>query len=253
MRMVSYNILNGGEGRADPLAEVIEANRPDMVALIEADNTDVLERIAKRLQMDYIRAEGHQHAVALLSRWAILETINHAALGASPQCLLQATVREPNGTEWSIGVTHFHARAFEADEQEREREVAELLKVFEPLRQAGRAHLLVGDFNANSPIQQIDPQKVKPTTRKAWEENGGQIPRRVVQKILDAGYLDSFVVVHGQKAGTLASFTTQHPGQRVDYAFTYGIDPARLSDAWIEQDRLAKYASDHYPIGVEIR
>lgn len=253
MRMVSYNILDGGEGRADPLAEVIEAQHPDIVALIEADNTDVLERIAKRLQMDYIRAEGQEHAVALLSRWAILETINHAALRPSPKCLLQATVREPNGAEWIIGVTHFHARAFEADEQQREPEVTELLKAFEPLCQAGRAHLLVGDFNANSPIQQIDPEKVKPTTQQAWEANGRQIPRRVVQKILDAGYLDSLVVVHGQKAGTMASFSTQHPGQRVDYIFTHGIDPARLADAWIEQDRLAKYASDHFPIGVEIR
>jgi endonuclease/exonuclease/phosphatase family metal-dependent hydrolase len=251
--MVSYNILNGGEGRADPLAEIIESQHPDIVALIEADNLDVLERIAKRLQMDYIRAEGREHAVALLSRWAILETINHAALGPSPKCLLQAMVREPSGSEWPIGVTHFQARAFEADEQQREREVAELLRIFAPLRQAGRAHLLAGDFNANSPIQQIDPEKVKPTTRKAWEENGGQIPRRVVQKILDAGYLDSSVVVHGQKAGTMASFSTQHPGQRVDYLFTYGIDPVRLSGAWIEQDRLAKYASDHFPIGVEIR
>ena len=34
MRIVSYNILDGGEGRADPLAEVIEAQRPEVVALV---------------------------------------------------------------------------------------------------------------------------------------------------------------------------------------------------------------------------
>src|SRR3954467_1809260 len=80
MRVFSYNILDGGEGRADPLAEVIEAQRADCVALIEADNSDVLERISKRLKMDLIVAQGTRHAVALLSRLPIVYTINHGAL-----------------------------------------------------------------------------------------------------------------------------------------------------------------------------
>ena len=44
MRIVRYNILDGGEGRADPLAEVIEAQRPDLVALVEA--TDAMLKAA---------------------------------------------------------------------------------------------------------------------------------------------------------------------------------------------------------------
>jgi len=51
---------------------------------------------------------------------------------------------------------------------------------------------------------------------------------------------------------TTGTFSTQFPGQRVDYIFTYAILPSRLKDAWIEQDRLAKYASDHFQIGLEI-
>ena len=35
MRLVSYNILDGGTGRADKLADVIAAQRADLVALIE--------------------------------------------------------------------------------------------------------------------------------------------------------------------------------------------------------------------------
>ena len=48
------------------------------------------------------------------------------------------------------------------------------------------------------------------------------------------------------------SFNTQHPGQRVDYIFTHGVDAKAVRSAWIETDRLAKYASDHFPIGAEI-
>ena len=34
-----------------------------------------------------------------------------------------------------------------------------------------------------------------------------------------------------------------------DYIFAYA---AAVRSAWIEYDRLAKYASDHYPIGAEV-
>src|SRR5436190_5414970 len=93
VRFFSYNILDGGEGRADPLAEVIEAQRADCVALIEADNRDVLERISKRLQMHLIVAQGRRHAVALLSRFAIVSSTNHAIAHDKPDCLLEALVR----------------------------------------------------------------------------------------------------------------------------------------------------------------
>lgn len=252
MRIVSYNILDGGLGRADPLAEIIEAQRADVVVLIEADNGDVVERIAKRLDMESIIGQGRQHTAAVLSRWAMVESINHGAVHDKPDCLLEATIRAPGGGEWIMGAVHLRARALEADEAERERELAVLLGIFESHRRAGRPHLLAGDFNSNSPIQRIDVEKVKRTTREAWQANGKQIPRRVVQKLLEAGYVDTLVAAHPEAAPVAASFTTQHPGQRVDYIFVHGIDTRRVQDAWIEQDRLAKYASDHFPIGVEI-
>src|SRR5215207_11652246 len=80
MRIVSYNILDGGEGRADPLAEVIEAQRPDVVALVEATDLTVIERIAKRLGFDYVHAPGNTQASALLTRYTIRHSINHALL-----------------------------------------------------------------------------------------------------------------------------------------------------------------------------
>src|SRR3954467_4701123 len=80
MRIVSYNILDGGEGRADPLAEVIEAQRPDVVALVEATDLSVIERVARRLRFDYVQAVGRDQASALLTRYTIRDSINHALL-----------------------------------------------------------------------------------------------------------------------------------------------------------------------------
>jgi endonuclease/exonuclease/phosphatase family metal-dependent hydrolase len=254
MRAISYNILDGGEGRADPLAEVIEAQRADIVAIVEADNLDVLERIARRLRMDYFHAPGKRHAVALASRWPIVETINHSALNPEAPCLLEALVRSPAGVEWRIGVLHLHGRARDRDEEERLREIEVVLKVFEHCREGGppKPYILTGDFNSNSPVQEIDPERCKPRTRDDWRENGGTIPREVIQRLLDTGHVDTLDALHPDIARAQGTFTTQFPGQRLDYFFTWGIQPGRVKGAWIEKDRLAKYASDHFPIGVEI-
>ena len=252
MRLFSYNMLDGGEGRADPLAEVIEAQRADVVALIEADNVDVIERIAKRLDMDYIRGEGKKHAVCLMSRWPIVESVNHAGVRDDVPCLLEVGVRDPRGSEWPIGVVHLTPRATEDDERQREREVAAVLEVFGRHRNMKRAHLLVGDFNASSPVQQVDPARLYPRSKAAWDQNGGKLPRRVIQSVLDAGYVDTLHAVKGEAGTRQGSFTTQFPEERVDYVFAHSVERARIRDAWIEYDRLAKYASDHFPVGVEI-
>jgi endonuclease/exonuclease/phosphatase family metal-dependent hydrolase len=255
VRIVSYNILDGGAGRADPLAEVILAQRPDIIVIVEADDATVVERIAHRTKMDFIHAQGGRKGAAILSRFTIHETIDHGFLLGdlvAPRSLLEAVIIDPPGREWIIGAVHLSARAREEDEQKRDREIATLLGVFKRHRDANRRHILAGDFNSNAPYQQIDPEKCKPATREAWHANGGQIPRRVVQTILNHGYTDSALAANPELARTGGSFSTQYPGQRVDYIFTHGIENGKIKQAWIEQDRLAKYASDHYLIGAEI-
>ncbi|HEV2294467.1 MAG TPA: endonuclease/exonuclease/phosphatase family protein [Tepidisphaeraceae bacterium] len=250
---MSYNILDGGEGRADPIAEVIEAQRPDVVALVEAEDLTVVERIARRLKMDFVHAPGNTHASVLMSRWTIRQSINHAPLRPElEKSLLQATVATPQLGNVNFGVVHLHAHGREEDEAQRERELAALLEVFRADRDSKRPHVICGDFNANAPSQQIEPARTKERTRKDWDANGGKLPRRVVQRILDAGYIDSLHAVSPDVAEITGTFSTQLPGQRVDYIFTHNIDLPRLRKAWIEQDRLATYASDHYPVGLEI-
>lgn len=139
------------------------------------------------------------------------------------------------------------------DEQKREQEIAAILEIFAIHRQQNRPHLLAGDFNANSPIQHVDPEKCKPRTREDIAANNGVLPRTAIEKLLTAGYLDTLHTVAGSSAAKTGSFTTQFPGQRVDYIFSHGIESNRLKDARIEHDRLAQFASDHFPMFVEIQ
>src|SRR5688572_23379720 len=202
MRIVSYNILDGGEGRADPLAEVIEAQHPDVVGLVEATDLTVIERIARRLNMDFVHAPGRKQASALLSRFLIRDSMNHALLRDKQlsKSFLEATLVDGSGEQWIFGVVHLHAQATEKDEQQREAEIAVVREIFAPHRAARRPHLLIGDFNADSPVQQIDPDRCKPSTRKAWLANGGYLPRRVIQSVLSDGYVDTLHALHGEQA-----------------------------------------------------
>jgi exonuclease III len=151
-----------------------------------------------------------------------------------------------------LGVVHLHPHAAESNEAMREIELATVLQLFKRHRGDGASHLLVGDFNANSPHQKIDPAKCGRSTRQEWEANGGQIPRRVIQRVLDEGYVDVLHAIFPRKMQTTGTFCTEHPGQRVDYVFTYGIHSSRLGDGGIFQDRASQCASDHFPIWVEI-
>ena len=255
MRVVSYNILKAGIGRADPIAEVLLAQRPDVVGLVEADDPEVLDRIAWRLGFDCIAAEGIDgRTAALLTRGRILDSVNHTLrLGEDgPRGFLEGTV-ELGGLLMPVAVIHTTAKATEKRERRREREISHVLDTLAQQRKLGVPHLLIGDFNANSPIQQIDRERLKPSSRKAFDANGGDLPRRVVQRLLDAGYADTLAVARPDEATTAGTFTTLHPGQRVDYIFAYGLPPSQIAEAWIETDRLATYASDHYPVGAELR
>ncbi|GIW76019.1 MAG: hypothetical protein KatS3mg104_1082 [Phycisphaerae bacterium] len=253
MRIVNYNILDGGVGRADPLGEVIQAQKADVVVLVEADEDEVIDRLAKRFKMDRIVAPGHGHRLAILSRWAIRETINHSLIHPdAPRSCCEAVICLQNGTELPVIGLHLHPGARESDEKTRQQEMACVMRITHDYRSQNRPHLLVGDLNSNSPVQQIDPSRCQSSTRQAWQDNGGDLPRRVVQNLLEHGYIDTLECVRPDQARTLATFTTHKPGQRVDFIFSYAIDPSKIVDAWVEQDRLATYASDHYPVGAEI-
>ncbi len=252
MRVCHYNILDGGVGRADPLAEVIAAQNPDVVTLVEAEDTDVLRRLAYRLKMDFVQGMGPKRASAVLTRHVLLDSVNHALVTpGAPRSCLEATVRI-DGFAWRLAAVHFLPHASDEAETKRQAEANVLLGLFAEARAANRPHLLAGDFNANHPQQQVDVQQAHPRTRRDVEANGGELPRRVVPQFLAAGYTD----LHHQGAGDAAlsaeagaTFTTAHPQQRVDYVFGYA---AKATHAYVEHHRLATYASDHYPVIVDV-
>ena len=80
----------------------------------------------------------------------------------------------------------------------------------------------------------------------------GYNPRLAPWVRQNAGRFDA-VVMHGLwNYSSVGAWLGLRRTSTPYYIFTHGIDRSRLKDAWIEYDRLAKYASDHFPIGAEI-
>src|SRR5437868_1776678 len=68
MRVVTYNIWNGGEDRVAAIEEVLRPQEADFVAVQEASNRANVELLARRLGMELAYGEANsEYAVAWLS------------------------------------------------------------------------------------------------------------------------------------------------------------------------------------------
>ncbi|MEM8874505.1 MAG: endonuclease/exonuclease/phosphatase family protein [Planctomycetota bacterium] len=248
MRLLTYNILDGGVGRADPLAEVMLANDPDVVALIEAEDDEQVRRIATRLSMDVVPAPGRSRQCVLLSRLPVTSSVNHGLASDGPRSCVECEV---NGLP--IAVVHLHPHRPRHDEDQRLREIGFVLGKLERHRVAGRPHVIMGDFNSVSPLQHVEESKLRPGDLHGLRENENTFPRDVVQTMLDSYYVDVFAELNPKTVANAGTLDTIHAGLRVDYVFAWGFPPEALLDAKIETDRLAKYASDHYPVVAELK
>jgi endonuclease/exonuclease/phosphatase family metal-dependent hydrolase len=154
-RILSYNILVGGTGRVNQMTQIIQAANPDVVGLVEATNSHVVEALAERLGMQYCISDNPRHShdwqVALLSRLPIvrMQVYTDPCIFAKP--VLEVGVEEANGGELTVFVTHLSA-AFShgwAGDGIRRREVREILRIMQARQ--GTPHLLMGDFNELAP------------------------------------------------------------------------------------------------------
>jgi exodeoxyribonuclease III len=92
LKILSYNLYNGGNNRLPLLANLIQSQRPDVVALQEATSRSNAESLANRLKMDLIFGEAKSgFHVAWLSRMPVLRSENHR-LPALTRALLKIEV-----------------------------------------------------------------------------------------------------------------------------------------------------------------
>ena len=253
MRFLTYNIREGGTGRVDQLADVIREANADFVALQEARDPAIVERIATLAGFTAFGSR-RMHSTGFLSRVPVLDfawrhprRTRHALLEVS---LADGMPR--------VFVLHLRAWFSRWSEQQRARELRGLL---EGIRQqllreenAFAFHVLAGDFNALAPGERFDASSMPAWIRGMVWLSGRDIARSTIEMMRRDGYVDAWRTVHPdaeQEPGY--TFPVWHPHVRLDYVFTPRAYASQIRRCEVRQTPpAAKTASDHFPLLVEL-
>jgi exodeoxyribonuclease-3 len=225
LRLVTWNIWNGGERRIEAIERVLREQDADVVALQEATDRTGVERLASSLEMELVYGEANsEYAVAWLSRLPIARSKNHRLP------VLEKTLLETEVAGRRLFATHLSAGRTLADEPRR---IAEAEAIVAQLGGAG-GDVLVGDFNAVHPRDEVGaPPR---------EEELEYVSRRPIELLLEAGLVDSFRELHRDDSGW--TYVAWQPWARLDYVLTRELPS---SCEVVESD-----ASDHFALVADI-
>lgn len=241
LKVLSYNIWDGGGGRIPTIAAIIRAENPDAVTLIEARDLAAAEQLARDLGMALVLGEVENgYHVVWLSRLPIRGAANHRS-PLLAKTLLEIEVQSGDEVV-SLFATHLGSRH---DVPKPVGEIPVILDVMR--RQAGRPHLLVGDFNA---LRQDDAIGSPPPGVVKRGEAVDGTPRPALLPLLAAGYLDAYRALHPDEPGY--TYLADAPWLRLDYIFLSPGLAGRLVACDVVTGPMAARASDHLPLWAEL-
>jgi len=239
LRLLTWNIRYGGEGRQAALAATIRATDADLVLLQEATRPAVVEAVARATGMAQW-GTSHRQSLGFLARepverfeWRQPRVSRHAFLEIVPA----------GGGVHLFGV-HLSAVHSAWTESRRVREVRALIATV-----AARApgfHVLAGDFNTLAPGELLDVRQLPLRLRPFVWMSGGHIRWRTIQQVFDAGYVDAFRALRPGETGF--TFPTWQPHLRLDYVFTPAAHVGRITECEVITTDSATQGSDHLPI-----
>jgi exodeoxyribonuclease-3 len=242
-RLLSYNIRHGGLGRESPLAEVIDACRPDLVVFQEATQPAVIDRLAVRCGMSNCGVRPRT-SLGFMSRQP---TTAHA--WHRPRLSRHAFLEiQPAGLEARIYGVHLSAVHAAWTERRRVMELGNLLGTIRAYDHG--FHVLAGDFNTLAPGELLDIRRLPRRLRALVWLSGGRIRWRTIEMILNAGYADGFRRLHPTESGL--TFPVWDPHVRLDYVFVPANESGRLLRCEVVRHPAAAAASDHFPLLAEI-
>lgn len=253
MRLLTYNIREGGVGRAEQIAEVIRAAKPDVVALQEARDPVVVERIAKLAGFQFSGAR-QAHSTGFLSN---VPVIAHAwrQPPRTRHALLEVTLADGFPR---LFVLHLRAWFSKWSERQRARELRGLLDgIHEQLKREKNAfafHILAGDFNALAPGERFDSSPMPRWIRGMIWLSGRDIARSTIEMMQNDGYVDAWRALYADHEGEPGyTFPVWNPHVRLDYVFTPSEYASRFTSCEVRHEPAAvRTASDHLPLLVEI-
>jgi endonuclease/exonuclease/phosphatase family metal-dependent hydrolase len=244
LKLLSYNIRYGGEGREKQLAAVIQQSAADVVVFQEATKPHVIERLAKETGMSTWAARP-AWSLGFMSRIEIAYYEWHQAPGTR-RPFLEILPAETKARIFGLHLSAIHSNW---TERRRVRETQALLAGIKQHQEG--IHVLVGDFNTLAPGELLDVRLLPRRLRPLVWLSGGNIRWEAVQVLLDARYVDGYRLLHPSEPGV--TFPTWAPHLRLDYVFLPAQFSERLKACQVLNEGAATaQASDHFPLLVHL-
>jgi exonuclease III len=248
LRIVTYNILDGGLHRERAITSVPSACAPDIVILQEVMRPEFVVELVDFFGMESFVAIGNsQRHLGLLSRFPILSKQSHHSFPPIYNTILAASVSYETDKRLYLYGIHLYPHPLIFYELRRRWEVSVALRY--AWQHQTVPCLMAGDFNAIAPGDKIAQELLPRRLRRMIALQGGRIFHFAIEKVLSAGFVDCFRHLHKENGFTLP--TTQ-PDARLDYIFANPMMSQSLRNCYVATDiPEPKEASDHYPVVAE--
>jgi exodeoxyribonuclease-3 len=248
LRVMTYNILDGGENREAHILDVIQTAKPDVVVLQEVFTEDFLKFLSNSLGIKYyIGAGNKKRKVALLSTLPVLTFKSHHPVFPIWRNFIEAEIEyEPNKAARIIGVHPIANLAV----------VLEVWRMWEAKYIARHVQsfqstpcLIAGDFNAIAPGEKVQTKNMPNRLKWIIYLQGNRVYHFSIETLLSAGFTDCFRFLNSDEGFTLPP---PNPNARLDYIFLNATMRAYLKNCWVVREpNSVNLASDHYPVMAE--
>jgi exodeoxyribonuclease III len=257
MKVMTFNILNGGEERFDAILDVVRGQMPDLLVLQECAKWEDgvrLAEIAKTLGVPNVpehvvlglanpRPSGARYDVALFSRIPIQAHHTHTDEPIA-HCVVEAKTE-------TLNVIGIHLTSH--DEDQRIAELAVLERILDGYDRERDKVLVAGDLNALLRDDPYDAADLAASLSAAGIDKYGHPPRfDVMDRLTGRGLLDALRRAPATPAWATAPRTKNGVSipLRTDYLLVSKPLAADLASSWMVD---VGAASDHHAVVAELR
>jgi exodeoxyribonuclease-3 len=249
MKLMTYNVLDGGAAGLDLVVDVIKQESPDYLTVNEANtfaNNDyaILKEVAEKTGFPHYElalSGEYDYHVAVLSKYPFKKV--HKLTPLMRACIV-AVIETELG---EISVASLHLTPYSEDLRHPE---IDLITNFQKQHEK---RIFMGDMNSLSRYDGYNEGMIKNFNDiqiKKFTTNG-KLRFDAIDKILSVGYFDAAYEVGKNNEHTVptpANKDNAHSDMRLDYIFISGSLLPRLIDYEVVKNGITDKASDHYPV-----
>lgn len=251
VRLVTYNILDGGRGREQQIAQILAVLDADVILLQEIVEEAFASNLAVQLKMQYFVGRSNtQRRIAILSRLPIcsVSSFNSRLLRHG---MLQATLEY--APQQMLTVFGIHLTAFAYSLFAEMYRLRELDFVFRQIEKCTADKIILsGDFNSIASDDVIAPHNLPLSLRYTLIAHGGSVIRRAIRFVQSKKFIDVYrELLPNEKGYTLPASS---PNTRLDYFFVNDALRGNLKTCnVITIPDYVRHVSDHLPVMMELQ